>query len=72
MGPPPWEDIAVPLAPDGGHYVNACSTYPYIYIYIYVYVHIHIHPTKHNHFILKKSQGLWAPSLGGHCCAFSP
>ena len=25
MGPPPWEDIT---APDGGHYVNACSTCP--------------------------------------------
>ena len=26
MGPPPWEDNTVPLAPDGGHYVNACSS----------------------------------------------
>ena len=36
MRPPPWEDITVPLAPDGGHCVNACSTCPYIYIYTYI------------------------------------
>ena len=40
MGPPPWEDIAVPLAPDGGHYAIAYSTDPYIHIYIHIYMYI--------------------------------
>ena len=41
MGPPPWEDSTVPLAPDGGHYVNACYTCPYINIYIYICIYVH-------------------------------
>ena len=48
MGPPPWEDNTVPLAPDGGHYVNARSTYPYVYIYIYMYVYIYIYTHTSN------------------------
>ena len=29
MGPPPWEDNAVPLHQEGGHHVKACSVYIY-------------------------------------------
>ena len=65
MGPPPWEDITVPVAPDGGHYVNACSTCPYIYIYTHT-----SNKTQETHFENPRVYG--APSLGGHYCAFSP
>ena len=57
MRPPPSEDNTVPLAPDGGHYVNARSTYPYVYIYIYIcmyiYIYIHIHLTTPSKFFFK-------------------
>ena len=43
MGPPPWEDITVPLDPHGCQYVNACSTCPYIYIHVYIYMYIYIY-----------------------------